>query len=57
MKPTYDEKQIGAVLTYCMVCHRHYFATKPQAVCVLCRRERLKGERGDPVLREGQGDD
>jgi hypothetical protein len=36
MKPTYDEIQIGAVLTYCLVCQRHYFCTVPRSVCARC---------------------
>ncbi len=38
MKPNYDEIQMAAVLTYCLVCHRHYYMTKPQAVCCRCRQ-------------------
>lgn len=57
-RPTYDEKQLGAVLTQCAVCRCMKWMTAPQAVCIRCRREPLKGElRGDPVGRTGQGDD
>lgn len=60
MTPTYDEIQLGAVLTCCAVCHGYWYATKPTDpwVCRDCRRKPLKGGlRGDPVGGIGQGDD
>ncbi len=35
---TYDEKQITAPLTVCSTCGRAFYMTKPEPVCVKCRR-------------------
>ena len=38
MIPTYDDRQLGAVLVRCTVCAREYFMTAPQEICIRCRR-------------------
>ena len=35
---SYDDRQIGAVLTRCVRCLREFYMTKPQALCAECSR-------------------
>lgn len=39
---TYDQRQLAAVLVMCVVCHRAWYMTDPQAVCIACRRAAAK---------------
>lgn len=35
---TYDATQLNAVLVQCDRCRQSYYMTRPQAVCIVCRR-------------------
>jgi hypothetical protein len=37
-RPTYDAKQLGAVLIVCARCGRAFYMTLPARFCILCRR-------------------
>jgi hypothetical protein len=37
MKPSYDDRQIAAVLVVCACCGRSFYMTKPEARCISCR--------------------
>ena len=36
--PTYDAKQMGAVLTTCQRCGRATYMTHPSDLCIACQR-------------------
>lgn len=36
--PSYDDKQINAVLVTCAGCGRAWYMTWPHALCLACRR-------------------
>jgi hypothetical protein len=38
--PSYDDKQLGAVLITCVQCGRAFYMTAPQQPCHLCREGR-----------------
>lgn len=41
--PSYDDRQINAVLTVCQVCEKRYYMTLPKPVCISCKaKERVK---------------
>lgn len=44
-KRLYDEVQISARLCLCLICRRWWYMTKPQVLCVTCKREREREER------------
>lgn len=54
---TYDEQQIGATLTYCMGCHRHYFCTVPRgSVCGRCwQAQRSLSDASAEILSVPEG--
>jgi hypothetical protein len=35
--PSYDDKQIGAVLVFCEKCGKRYYMTKPSPACFKCK--------------------
>jgi hypothetical protein len=39
MKPDYDAQRAEAELVTCAKCHKPYYMTHPQAVCIQCRRQ------------------
>lgn len=49
MTPSYDDRQVSAVLVTCALCRRSFYMTKPEKFCLPCSggnrpmRERLLG--------------
>ena len=41
MIPTYDDRQLGAVLVRCTVCARDYFMTQQRSICLRCQQDAL----------------